>query len=425
MARFVGANRSAFQKLLKKYKRWTGSSELGKRFQDEVLGRPMSFSRRNFAPLLAQWTEVLAAVRAPFAAGIHWQAGSGDGGKVSIKSRVDRAQYPGQKEYPEGGYKEVVHGTDDSPTSAAHIHSANEKGSNLDVDTALAILPLGRAAGKASYWVHPDNMVEIHILLLRYTRLRKSAISPSSTGTASSSRSSRKGSISAHAIGSSGISENDMGVVICDDLQRFAKRRSAATICDSENRSGNTSEKAAASIRYAPKGDAIVVVDTASDDHRDSSAIAGVQEVRCKRKALRDLFDLSSDSSPTRLRSGSSSPDGSTDLDQMQKVDSIRTWFESHREVRPLVEIQVKRSRFVGLGNSDSGGVWATLDREVLMRQCSTGSLGTVAELFTFSEGGHPDATRFPHAILEVRVEGEGTSNLVAALDESHLVRWH
>ena len=340
---------------------------------------------------------------------------------------MGRVQYSVAKSDSEDGHKAVVYGREDVLTSAARIHSSCEKGSNLDVDTALAILPLGPAAEKASYWVHLDNMVEIHILLLQYMRLRKSATS-SSTSTPSSSRSSRKGSIGVRAAGSAGIpengTENGIGLVICDDLQKFAKRRSAATVCDSENSPGNTSEKAAASIRYAPKGDAIVVVGTSSDDE-DSSAAMGVQKVRLKRKALRDLFDLSSDLSLARVRSGSSTPEGSTDSDQMQKIDSVRTWLENHREVRPLVQIQVKRSRFVGLGNSDSGGVWATLDRDVLMRQCSSGSLDGDEDLLTFSEGRHPDASGFPHAILEVRCEGEGTSKLVSALDESHLVRQH
>lgn len=375
--------------------------------------------------MLAQWTEVLAAVRAPFSAGVHWQAGSGEWENASPGSRMNRAQYSRAKSDSEDAHKAVVYGSGDVLTSAAQIHSACEKGSNLDVDTALAILPHGHAAGKASYWVHPDNMVEIHILLLQYTRLRNLGTSPSSTGTPSSPRSSRKGSISVHATGSAGISENGIGVVVCDDLQRFAKRRSAATICDSENSPGNTSEKAAASIRYAPKGDAIVVVGTCSDDDRASSATADVQKVGLKRKALRDLFDLSSELSSARARSGSSTPEGSTDSDQMKRIDSIRTWLRNHREVRPLVQIQVNRSRFVGLGNSDSGGVWATLDRDVLMRRCSSGTLDGDAEFLTFSEGGHPDARRFPHAILEVRCEGEWTPKLVSALDESHLVREH
>ena len=78
LSRFVGAQRLAFQKLLKKYRKWTGSSELGNRFRKEILDRRTSFSKTDFEPLLAQWTEVLASVRAPFMKGINWPSGPTD-----------------------------------------------------------------------------------------------------------------------------------------------------------------------------------------------------------------------------------------------------------------------------------------------------------------------------------------------------------
>lgn len=68
--RFVGAQSLAFQKLLKKYQKWTGSTELGKPLHSEVLGRPTSFSHRDFGLFLKQWIEVLAAVRALFSVGV-------------------------------------------------------------------------------------------------------------------------------------------------------------------------------------------------------------------------------------------------------------------------------------------------------------------------------------------------------------------
>ncbi|KAL9116312.1 MAG: hypothetical protein Q9187_007165, partial [Circinaria calcarea] len=76
LSRFVGAQRLAFQKLLKKYKRWTGSSSLGARFQPDVLNRPEGFAQKDFSPLLSHWTNVLAAVRAPFDAGFSWKGPS-------------------------------------------------------------------------------------------------------------------------------------------------------------------------------------------------------------------------------------------------------------------------------------------------------------------------------------------------------------
>lgn len=416
----MGAQRLAFQKLLKKYKRWTGSAELGKRFHKEVLGRPSSFSRRDFSPLLTQWTEVLAAVRAPFSAGLQWQTGSIER-NGSPEPRMDRRK--SVHSHNEVGLREAVNEREDFQPSAAHIHSTCEKGSSIDVDTALAVLPLGRRAGKASYWIHPDNLVGVHILLLQFTRLWKSN-SPEPTGASASSRSSRQSSVNDRGTEVGALPEDDIGLIICDDLQRFAKRRSAATISDSENIPGRAAENAAASIRYASKGEAVVVVGTSPDDFRDSAAAGtrpGVQNAKFKRKALRDLFDVETDSSLARIKSGSSGLSGSMRADQVQSIDAVKTWVANHQEVRPLVQIQCKRSRFVGLSNSESGGVWALLDKDVSMRQCTSKTLDVDQDLLTFGERS-PDSNKFPHAILEIRYEGEGTAKLVTALDESHLV---
>lgn len=410
MSRFVGAQRLAFQKLLKKYKKWTGSAELGKRFQREVLGRPSSFSRRDFAPLLAQWSEVLAAVRAPFAAGVHWHAGSA-AQNSSSGSKEDKLI----TSYTSDDYKRIASSTKYS--SAALLHAACETGSSIDVDTALAILPLGLAAGKASYWIHPDNLVEIQVLLLRYTRLWM----PTTSGKPSQIPSPTR-SMSGRSLGAGGgMSENDVGVIICDELERFAKRRSSATISDSENIPGMSAEKAVTSIRYASKGDAVVVVGTSSRIGHSSAkgTDPGVKKARFKRRALRDLFDMNTESSLARTRSDSSRHSSLSEADQLQDVDSVRKWLQDHREVQPLVQIQFNRSRFVGLGNNRSGGVWATLDQNVCMRRCSSGTLNANGDKLAMIEGG---ADTFPHAVLEVRYEGEGVPKLVAMLDESHLV---
>ncbi|KAI9822765.1 MAG: hypothetical protein M1832_002998 [Thelocarpon impressellum] len=77
LSRFIGAQRLAFHKLLKKYAKWTQSSSLLKRFL-KVLDQPASFSRRDLQPLVLQWTEVLAAVREPFKDGMAFKADYGE-----------------------------------------------------------------------------------------------------------------------------------------------------------------------------------------------------------------------------------------------------------------------------------------------------------------------------------------------------------
>lgn len=64
LQRFVDAQRTAFRKILKKYRKWTGSRSLSERFNNEILGDPKSFTRRDFEPLLSKYNDLIANVRA-------------------------------------------------------------------------------------------------------------------------------------------------------------------------------------------------------------------------------------------------------------------------------------------------------------------------------------------------------------------------
>lgn len=61
--RFVELNRQAFHKILKKYKKWTGSPDLAQRFNANVLSRPTSFAMKDFVSTLAHCHEILASNR--------------------------------------------------------------------------------------------------------------------------------------------------------------------------------------------------------------------------------------------------------------------------------------------------------------------------------------------------------------------------
>ncbi|KAI0446982.1 hypothetical protein F4803DRAFT_426449 [Xylaria telfairii] len=62
--RFVDAQVTAFRKILKKYKKWTGSTTLGSRFKDNLLDHPKSFTHYNFAPLHLQYRELRTTLAA-------------------------------------------------------------------------------------------------------------------------------------------------------------------------------------------------------------------------------------------------------------------------------------------------------------------------------------------------------------------------
>ena len=98
----------------------------------------------------------------------------------------------------------------------------------------------------------------------------------------------------------------------------------------------------------------------------------------------------------------------------------MRKWFTGHKEVQPLVQLRLRRTRFVGLKNDSSKGLWATLDKDILTRSCSS-------KLLISENGLHMSNTKpsemFPHAILEIRTEGSLDTDVIAALDASYLVR--
>ena len=74
---------------------------------------------------------------------------------------------------------------------------------------------------------------------------------------------------------------------------------------------------------------------------------------------------------------------------------------------------QGRRARF--LGNNYSLGIWATLDGDILMKQATT-------EDFDHRIAEDMEYEAFPHAVLEIRWEGQSVPDLVQLLNASHLV---
>ena len=406
LSRFVGAQRLAFQKLLKKYRKWTGSSELGNRFRKEVLDRRTSFSKTDFEPLLAQWTEVLASVRAPFVDGIYWHSDPREPKKGEFQSQK-AVPHKFSSDSAQNQAARSQHVSKDL-NSAANLQAAWEDGSNLEIDTALATIPFGHRATKAAYWIHPDNVVQIHVLLLQYTRLQKSNEMASSPENPSSPR----GSISGHRAKSSSRTDEELGIIICDDLQRFAQRQSSETISESENCAGFASEKAAASIRYSPNGDAVVVVGAATKDaakSADSSREFSFTKADYKRKAVQRLFSTLGG-------------DQGAIVDDSKNPEPVSHWLAGHNEVQPLVQLHLRRTRFVGLRNSATNGLWATLDKDISMRSCPPELLASDKGFNMADDGGKKYSEVFPHAVLEIRTEGSVDTDMIAALDASYLV---
>ncbi|KAH7149527.1 SPX domain-containing protein [Dactylonectria estremocensis] len=63
LSRFTNAQVVAFRKILKKYKKWTGSTTLTARFNDNILSDPKSFTRRDFSHLQERYDEITDTLR--------------------------------------------------------------------------------------------------------------------------------------------------------------------------------------------------------------------------------------------------------------------------------------------------------------------------------------------------------------------------
>jgi len=366
LSRFQVAQRTGFAKILKKYKRWTKDRELSHIFRNEVSSRPDSLFQLDLSYLLDQYIEVLDTLRSVFDADAT-PAASDDANSQSPAARLCRS------------------------TMAGH---------DIDFDLALTTIPLGLNGAKAMYWVHPDHIVEVQVLLLQQMRLY--------AGT--SRATSRNGSTRATPIRHQpsinhlhfGI-EDDVGLVVLDHAEAFAVKQNTSMIGSSEETEHTMGMKAAGNVRYVASGKAAVVMCTDSKGPGQSSM--QVKTVISHRKVLHTLLNASP------------GVDKPNDCSKDERTE-IQEWLKEHKLAKPIAGAVSKRTRFVGLHNNSSGGLWAALDRDVHLKE----SLHTDLEDEDWASTARSQSTRFPHAILEVRKEGRHASSLIQKLDRSHLV---
>ncbi|KAI9731715.1 MAG: hypothetical protein M1834_004504 [Cirrosporium novae-zelandiae] len=401
LAQFVAAQRLAFQKLLKKYIKWTGSNKIGSRFRRTALDKPTSFSRIDLDPLLQQFAEVLNAVQAPFiTGGVSWRANSDphllrtsvNSGKVSTYS-ID--------------FQEV------EPTGSL-LQAAFKGSSEVEFDACLATVPLGRSSGRAVYWVHQDNIVQVQVLLVQHMRIRPS-VSRSRKNSLSGSvahgqRLSRRSSISVLTGNTLGPSADNLSMVILDDLQRFSNEQNGLTISDFEDTAGRCPENAAVSIRWGASGEALVHLSPKFSN--DESTEHAPQTIKINRKNIPKFLDVDYDAVQELISSD----------DQEPEIQRVKNWLASHQEIRPLVVVRSIRTRFSGLKNEEDNGVWAALDQDVKMMPPYPELLGS-SHPDSISQLPQNEVITFPHAVLDVRWEGGIGKELVDELDNSYLVK--
>lgn len=295
----------------------------------------------------------------------------------------------------------------------SNIRAVVETANEVDLDTALATLPLGPSGTRAAYWVHPEQVVEIQILLLQNLRLFEGkTIKPQPT----SPFETPKRQDSAKRLDSFKDRAADVGAIFIDDSDRYARQRSSMTVEDTEETPGKPTARVLGSARWNASGEAAVSVPCALEAEYGNMTVCA----KLKRKHLDNFLNLERPFHSRRPPGLSPIVENvsQSDISEHDPVDDLRSWLLSHRNLRPIAGVCAKRSRFVGMENDSDHGVWATLDREI----CMKASMFADLRESDWSNKVRRDATAFPFAVLEVRCEGVQTNDLVRVLDNSHLV---
>ncbi|KAF2665760.1 hypothetical protein BT63DRAFT_459338 [Microthyrium microscopicum] len=390
LSRFVTVQKTAFVKLLKKYKKWSRRSSLEYRWSSEVVSQPDSFTNLDLGPFFDHWATLLQEIR--------FAMGFGQGRSNATSASQSPAINP-------------MIPKESSISVARRLHEVTSNGVDVDFDAAISSVPIGTRGSRAVYWVHPDQLVELQVLLLQYTRLAFPKSRPGSSNDGSSPV-TRRSSLSI-ARRDDGSHEITNGMIVLDEPNEFALLQNSIPISDTEDAHSPIPTQAAMTLRWTSGTDlAVCLRAEASIDSNMSIRSPG--KIKFKRAA--DFLDLTKNYVP----SGITDPDSnnlSRTPDNPEKVLTARKWLEDHTQTKPLVSVLSKRSRFINLPNGRDSGLWCVLDTNVVFRSVALKDLEGKDWPQTLSQ----DGLRFPYAVLQVRQEGKTAFDLIRLLDESHL----
>ncbi|KAI7286131.1 hypothetical protein KC345_g1319 [Hortaea werneckii] len=317
LARFTSTQRTAFRKLLKKYKKWTGSNNLEERFRQEVLDDPKSFTKLDLGPLLDEYSITLLQIRSM------WEE--------RIRQQVPDPQKPNLQ-------------APKSSTTVSRLREAAQTGSKVDFDAATASVPLGENSTFASYFVHCENVVELQLLLLQQSRFCMSR-SRSNSLNSPISPSQRSGSYDA----TSG-EDADYFAIEADDAGRLAQEQNSLTVHDREHQPGSTPQKAKWCARWTPG-------EEASLTHRVTDG--GDQSIKLKRKHVRSFFDRE-----VVFPSQKAALPGESE----KILNSLRQAYKREQKVDPLYSFASSRSRFIDDKSNQNSITLATLDTNITIQ---------------------------------------------------------
>lgn len=285
LIRFSGAQRTAFRKIFKKYKKWTGSSTLEQRCRVTFLSDTDAL-KPDLSAYLRRLSQLTSTITALTTRSTQKSADASRTRRIGSSAKDNTA--------PARTFKDILEHSD----------------SSLELDVALEIVPLGRSAGRAIYWIHRDHVEEATFLIQRYM---KQVHSPTLSNR-----------------------------ILFDNLGRFMQEVNSTPIEQLEDAEGTVPSKVAMATR-SNKDEAIVSL---------SDLSSGV------RRQPRSSF-IPPDDIPKLLKRGTLSDQGK----------EVQQYLVQHRDVKPLAIIKAQRSTFCGSNNSSEVGNWATLDTNITVSQ--------------------------------------------------------
>lgn len=189
LSRFASVQKAAFRKILKKYRKWTGSTALQERLEREVFSSgALQVDYAEYLQRLSTSTRVITSQL-----------------QLPMLTGNDSTQGP------------RAHGRTLSQSNAKAINERCGNGT-LFFDAALDEVPYGVSGGSAYFWVHPECLEQIEALLLRHMTSRDSA---------TSTRPSPSSSTDDLATGLTSVTDETHQIIL-DNTQRFIRDDSSS-----------------------------------------------------------------------------------------------------------------------------------------------------------------------------------------------------
>lgn len=371
LSRYISTQRVAFRKLLKKYHKWTGSKSLEARFDRNTF---QNTDTKTFVPafdeILSRFAEIQTLLE-------------------KFRQRLQNAQ---------GSVRESRR--EPQALRAGSLSDILKQGKTAEFDARFSMIPARKHGGIAKYWVHRDNLFEVRVRLLGQMK------DPLNGSSASILRHGSSGSLTddLNNRSASTLNQRDgdlLKIEVVDDLERFRKDQSAATIRQTEHPATASPTEATVVVIQSSKPEAAIITRRVAD--------SGVPPIiLCDRVAALELLKQPG------ISHGQASSTKNSHSPSNRDLSILTHWLARHPNTEPLAQVTSHRSRFQGLQNSAEHALWSVLDTDITVRP------GTRSDV----PGAHVSQQErsFPHAILEIRWEGSvGTPDVVKGLDESHL----